>query len=179
MAYQARVPLVPPYGAFLASPPVIPKLYYDVYSQEERIKGICKEIEKLTQYSNLLAATVNGIEDDVAESIKESQALVDSKLKALETELKDLIEQVVGSSMDYDVTTGHLDASITAHRNLYHWVTVFGMTIDEFNAAMPDMTVLDLADCGLNCQGWAVESRTAFGKAGISSVPAEYLYGGN
>lgn len=172
-------PFIPPYNAFVASPPIIPKLYYDVYSQEERIKGLCCEIEKLRQYSNLLADTINGIEDDVSQSIKEYQELVDKKLKELEDKLVTLINEVVGSSLDYDVTTGKQDASLIAHRNLYYWVTLDGMTIKEFNTSKPDMTVADLANCGLNCQGWAVVSRTAFSNNGIGKVPDQYLYGGN
>lgn len=172
--------VVPPYASFVASPPLIPKLYWDVYSQEERIKKICCEIEKLAQYSNLLSETVNKIESDVAESIKENQTLVDKKLKELEEELKNLINQVVGTSADYDVTVGAAVPTMQAHRNLYHWVTVHGMTVEEFNGAKPDMTVQELADSGLNCQGWAAMSRTAFGRDGIGNVPNEYLYhGGN
>lgn len=172
--------VVPPYASFVASPPIIPKLYWDVYSQEERIKKICCEIQKLAQYSNLLSETVNKIESDVAESIKENQTLVDKKLKELEEELKNLINQVVGTSADYDVTVGAAVPTMQAHRNLYHWVTVHGMTVEEFNGAKPDMTVQELADSGLNCQGWAAMSRMAFGRDGIGSVANEYLYhGGN
>lgn len=170
---------IPPFNCFTASPPVIPALYYDVYSQEERIKAICCEIEKLTQYSNLLAETINGIEADVDQKLTDTLAKVDKRLASLKDELVKMINEVVGTSMDWDVTTGTTAPTMVAHRNLYHWITTFGMTIAEFNAAKPDMTVQELADCGLNCQGWAALSRTAFGKAGMGNVPGEYLYGGN
>lgn len=167
-------PFIPPYNAFVASPPVIPKLYYDVYSQEERIKGLCKEIEKLRQYSNLLAETINGIENDVSQAIKDSQELVDKKLKDLESELKQLIEEVVGSSLDWDVTTGSLQPTIIAHRALYHWATIFAMTVEELN--IKDMTVEELANCGLNCAGLAFESRNGLNN-NLKNVPYEYIYG--
>lgn len=176
--YGANIPwsgVVPPYNAFTVSPPVIPTLYYDVYSQEERIKALCCEIEKLTQYSNLLATTINNIETDVDQKLTDALAEVDKRIAQLKDELVKLINEVVGTSMDWDVTTGTTAPTIQAHRNLYHWVTAHGMTIGEFNAAKPDMTVQELADCGLNCQGWAVMSRTAFGKDGIEDVPGEYL----
>lgn len=176
--YGANAPwsgTVPPYNAFTVSPPVIPTLYYDVYSQEERIKAICCEIEKLAQYSNLLSGTINNIETDVDNSLKDALAKVDKKLKDLEAELIGLINTVVGTSLDYDVTAGTTAPTKTAHRNLYHWVTVYGMTVEEFNDHT-DMTVGELADSGLNCQGWAVMSRRAFGKDGMGAVPDEYLY---
>lgn len=176
---NVRSGVVPPLSCFTASPPVIPALYYDVYSQEERIKAICCEIEKLTQYSNLIAKAVNGIESDVDRKLAETLNEIDKRIAALKDELVKMINEVVGTSMDWDVTTGTAAPTMVAHRNLYHWVTAFGMTIDEFNAAQPDMTVQELADCGLNCQGWSAMSRTAFGRAGIGNVPGEYLYGGN
>lgn len=177
--YYTNIPrtgVVPPYNAFTVSPPVIPTLSYDVYSQEERIKALCCEIEKLTQYSNLLSATINNIETDVDQKLADTLAEVDKRLATLKDELVKLINEVMGTSLDWDVTTGTTAPTIQAHRNLYHWVTTTGMTIDEFNKAMPDMTVQELADCGLNCQGWAVMSRTAFGKGGMGDVPGEYLW---
>lgn len=51
-----RVPL---YNAFTQYTPVIPKLYWDVYSQEERIKAICNELDKICAYANTLGIQLN------------------------------------------------------------------------------------------------------------------------
>lgn len=39
--------------------PVIPKFYYDAYSQEEIIKGLCKEIDALCKYAEYLGESMN------------------------------------------------------------------------------------------------------------------------
>ena len=51
-----RVPL---YKAVTEYTPVIPKLYWDVYSQEERIKAICNELDKICAYANTLGIQLN------------------------------------------------------------------------------------------------------------------------
>lgn len=166
---------IPSYPMFVPSPPVIPKLYYDVYSQEERIKRICCEIEKLTQYSNLLSSAVNDIEDDVNESLQETLDTVNKRLKELEDELIKIINQVVGSSFDWDVTSGSLQPTIAAHRLLYRWVSVHAMTVEELNAK--NMTVSELSECGLNCAGVAFESRNGLNNK-MNEVPYDYIYNG-
>lgn len=43
-----------PYSSYVASTPVLPAFYWDVYSSEQRIKEICKELCKLVDYANEL-----------------------------------------------------------------------------------------------------------------------------
>ena len=52
----SRMPL---WGAFTDYTPVLPKLYWDVYSQEERIHAICEALDKLVAYANKMAAALN------------------------------------------------------------------------------------------------------------------------
>lgn len=56
-----------PYSAFVASAPEIPKLYWDVKSQEQRIKNICCELKKVIEYSELTADTTNQLTEKVNE----------------------------------------------------------------------------------------------------------------
>lgn len=56
---------IPSYWGWTAYTPVIPKLYWDVYSQEERIKRLCKEYDKLTHYSSMLADSINENSSDI------------------------------------------------------------------------------------------------------------------
>lgn len=52
-------PLNPvPFG-MLDSAPVIPKLYWDVTSQEQRIKRLCEKLSELFEYSKTLAIQLN------------------------------------------------------------------------------------------------------------------------
>lgn len=63
--------LLPLYQAFTEWTPVIPKMYWDVYSQEERIKAICKEIGKLVAYANKLGIQINTNTKEIEELAKQ------------------------------------------------------------------------------------------------------------
>lgn len=54
-------PTIPPYRDFTVSPPVIPSLYWNVYSQEQRIKAICKELKKCIEYAEACGKETNEI----------------------------------------------------------------------------------------------------------------------
>ena len=52
-----NVPLWPYFA--LDSAPVIPKFYWDTYSQEQRIKRLCEELHKVVAYANMLGENIN------------------------------------------------------------------------------------------------------------------------
>ena len=52
-----NVPLWPYFA--LDSAPVIPKFYWDTYSQEQRIKHLCEELHKVVAYANMLGENIN------------------------------------------------------------------------------------------------------------------------
>jgi hypothetical protein len=58
MAYVPPNP-VPLWPAFFPSAPVVPKLYYDALSPEQRIKKLCEELHRLCEYANLLGENIN------------------------------------------------------------------------------------------------------------------------
>lgn len=43
-----------PYSEFVSTTPALPAFYWDVYSSEQRIKEMCKELCKLVDYANEL-----------------------------------------------------------------------------------------------------------------------------
>ena len=45
---------IPPFWGWTRYTPVIPKMYWDVYSQEERIKRLCRDHDKLAHYASYL-----------------------------------------------------------------------------------------------------------------------------
>lgn len=51
--------MIPSFFGWTEYTPVIPKLYWDIYSQEERIKRLCKQYDKLCHYASMLAEQVN------------------------------------------------------------------------------------------------------------------------
>lgn len=58
MAYVPPNP-VPLWPAFFPSAPVVPKLYYDALSPEQRIKKLCEELHRLCEYANMLGENIN------------------------------------------------------------------------------------------------------------------------
>lgn len=59
--YPRPYPIVPFYewGAWQPSAPVIPKLYWDDKSQEQRIHRLCKQLHKLCDYANELGVAID------------------------------------------------------------------------------------------------------------------------
>lgn len=43
-----------PYSEFVSTTPALPSIYWDVYSSEQRIKAMCRELCKLVDYANEL-----------------------------------------------------------------------------------------------------------------------------
>ena len=56
---------MPAWGAFTDYTPTMPKLYWDVYSQEQRIKAICEALDKVVAYANKMADELNISEDEL------------------------------------------------------------------------------------------------------------------
>lgn len=68
MAYTPPQP-VPLWPAFFPSAPVVPKLYYDALSPEQRIKKICEQLHRLCEYSNELGMSIN-IDHEIIEQLQ-------------------------------------------------------------------------------------------------------------
>lgn len=133
--------LIPPYWGWTSYTPVIPKLYWDVYSQEERIKRLCLEYDKLTHYASLIAESVNGISEQVeqtindfkqqvteqlnaqneaiAEQLAAQNAKVESELAAMRKYIDDKFNEFAQGTQTYDVTTGTYRPSYQAMRRLF------------------------------------------------------------
>lgn len=63
--------IIPHYAAFTDYTPVIPKLYWGVESQEQRILAICKELGKVIAYVDEFA----DVAEDTQTSVNELEAL--------------------------------------------------------------------------------------------------------
>lgn len=71
----------PIYSGWTQFTPTIPKLYWDVYSQEQRIKMLCKNFSKAEQYLDFIAQMTNDwsgeYTDEVQQKLDEFEALLD------------------------------------------------------------------------------------------------------
>lgn len=58
---------VPWFAGFTEFTPTIPKMYWDVESQEQRIHAICKQLHKLVCYADMLGDKINLNREDIDE----------------------------------------------------------------------------------------------------------------
>lgn len=141
-----------PYGSYTAYTPALPQFYWDVYSSEQRVKHICYEIDKLANYANYLADTIKKIDAVSPDEFARYKDKLDSEIAALKTEIYDL--QV--GALSWNVQHGEYTSSKQAQRDMFNDLSVHAITVKTLNSL--DMTVKDLADCGLNVRGLAVMS---------------------
>ena len=141
-----------PYGSYTAYTPALPQFYWDVYSAEQRVKHICYEIDKLANYANYLADTIKKIDAVSPDEFARYKDKLDSEIAALKTEIYEL--QV--GALSWNVQHGEYTSSKQSQRDMFNDLSVHAITVKTLNSL--DMTVKDLADCGLNVRGLAVMS---------------------
>lgn len=141
-----------PYSAFTAGTPALPAFYWDVYSSEQRIKELCKELKKLADYGTYLAETIDEIQAITPDEFKAYQQEVRDTVANLR---KEIYELSIGTE-SWNVQHGKLTSTTEAQRDMFNDLTVHAITVKTLNSL--DMTVKDLADCGLNVRGLAVMS---------------------
>lgn len=153
-----------PFGSFTVGTPVIPKFYWDVYSQEQRIKYICENLFKLIKYSDTLAEAINALEQDFSHlegEVKEQFFIMKKELEDQFNEFRGYVEQLIAQlsiqAPMWDVTHGVFTNSTDATRNLFNDLSDNALTCDEF--AETATTVGQLAESGLNVRGWAVVNK--------------------
>ena len=147
-----------PFTGWTCWTPVLPKLYWDVYSAEQRLKAMCMELSKSGQYMDYVAESVNEYSENIAKTVESELAEAHRELENLRTELIELIEQTGEGSLDWNVQQGRYTSSTEAMRDMFNDVTVHSITIEELNG-IDTLTVRGLADSGLNVKGLAVMSR--------------------
>lgn len=147
-----------PYGSYTAYTPALPQFYWDVYSAEQRVKHICYEIDKLANYANYLADTIKKIDAVSPDEFDRYKDKLDSEIAALKTEIYDL--QV--GALSWNVQHGEYTSSKQSQRDMFNDLSVHAITVKTLNSL--DMTVKDLADCGLNVRGLAVMSYSLIDK---------------
>lgn len=118
--------------------PTIPKFYWDVDSQEQGIKQLCKTVQMLIDYLNEVAAQVNLDTDSIEELLKEFNEEI-PKLDARVTALEKALETLTTSLLVYDPTKGKYTNSMCQSRRM---LQILGNPSDE------NLTVKTIADSG-------------------------------
>ena len=141
--HHARVPLgtylptlkFPIYSGWTQYSPVIPKLYWDVYSAEQRMKLLCKNFDKVEHYLDYIAKMMNDWNIEFTEE--------------MEAQFAELWNTVNGSFQD------DFDRWFEANINEYIRTAIkqvyFGLTLDGyFVAYIPDSWDDIIFDTGYN-----------------------------
>lgn len=137
--------------------PVIPKLYWDVYSQEERLKWLALEYDRVFHYLSDVAKYINDNDGKFQATVDE----INERTKTLETIVDNLVEQlsnITANLPTYDPTQGLYVSSQTSHRNLFRELAVFGARANQ----MATLTAEEAANT--SCLEMAViGNKTVFG----------------
>lgn len=91
----------PIYSGWTQFTPTIPKMYWDVYSQEQRIKMLCMNYHKAEQYLDMVAKLTN---DWVGEYTDEVQAKLDELEFLLWNGLENAVDKWINENMSYIFT---------------------------------------------------------------------------
>ena len=134
---------VPGFVGFTEFTASIPKMYWDVKSQEQRILTICKQLHKLICYADMLSDKINIDHADILE-------------------LQRLFEQFQESGFD-DYYAAQVEKWIDEHLKFIYDHTIkqiyFGLTLDGFFCAyIPESwddivfdTIMNYADPNYGC----------------------------
>ena len=107
---------VPWFAGFTEFTPTIPKMYWDVESQEQRIHAICRQLHKLVCYADMLGDRISINREDI-------------------DELQKLFEQFMESGFD-DYYADQVEKWINDHLEYIYRYTIkqiyFGLTEDGY-----------------------------------------------
>ena len=151
-----------PYSSYVASTPALPAFYWDVYSSEQRIKEMCLELDKLASYGTYLAETIDRIQAVSPEEFATYQQEMRETIASLRIEIYELSVGV----MSWNVQHGKFTSSTQAQRDMFNDLAVHAITVKKLNSL--EMTVSNLANCGLSVRGLAVMSYWLVDKFDIS-----------
>lgn len=146
-----------PFSGYAEWTSVIPSLYWNVYSAEQRMKALCEFQSKSDQYMDYVAETVNKYSRELDEDVAREIQKLETELANMWDELVKLLMETGEGSLDWDVQKGKYLPSVEAMRDMFNDVTVHSLTIEELDAL--DIDVSELAESGLNVRGLAVMSR--------------------
>lgn len=121
-------PIVP-FRDFTAFTPSVPAFYNNVYSQEEGIKKILYELDKLAEYANAIAEEVN----DTTNYVR-----MDKRVAQLESEVRgiaDELDALAAGGRYRNPVTGGYDYAYVVARQMYAALRIQCMTWAELRDA--------------------------------------------
>ena len=139
---------------------VLPAVYDDSLSYYELLCKIQCKLEELITFTNQLADYQDVQDKALEDGLNNLELEFDDKLRRAVSELKELIDAISGSSIDWDVQHGYYTDTVHAMRDMFNDVTVHSYSLEQLDDVFEtlDMTVDSLAECGLNVKGLALMS---------------------
>lgn len=141
-----------PFGWITQGTPAVPEFYWNVVSNEQRWKFLCVNLNAIVNFTNNIVIEINKIQSVSPEDLNNLRIELNDKLHILQ----DLIKSLDQTTLIWDVQHGNLTSSANAMRDMFNDITVHAITVKKLNTL--NMTVKELADCGLNVRGLAVMS---------------------
>lgn len=141
---------------------ITPLVYDESLSYEQQIACLMGQMKKVEEYTgqfvpnSVFQEFVEFMEKDQNEQTEELEQYTDKQILVLKAYLVSRIDQITAAMEIWDVTHGRFDRNVDSMRNLFNDVTIHAITVDTL--AGLDMTVDQLAECGLNVRGLAVFS---------------------
>ena len=137
---------------------VLPAVYDDSLSYYELLCKIQCKLEEVIAFANQLAEYQDVQDQALKDAVDALKALFEDKLNRAVSQLIELINALEGSSLDWDVQHGKYTDTIHAMRDMFNDVTVHSYNVEQIEEIFDDldMTVDDLANCGLNVKGYAL-----------------------
>lgn len=142
-----------------------PLVYDESLSVEQQIACL---FGKITGIDSDFVTTVefddfkNQIHAEQVAQTEQLEGYTDSEIDKLDNNLRNLIAGLQVGMLVWNVTVGEYTDNVKAMRDLFNDVTVHAITVGTL--AQLDMTVDQLADCGLNVRGLAVFSGYLMGE---------------
>lgn len=130
-----------PFPGFVPSAPVIPKLYWDAISQEQRIRRICEMLHKIFDYASQLGIAVNTdhatLERLLAdfETFKESGFLdyyEEQLVLYIETHFNELMSKMLNAGVFFGLTEDGYFCANVAHQLAFVLDTIMDYSSDDY-----------------------------------------------
>lgn len=136
-----------------------PLVYDESLSIAQQIAVIMGKINSIDEKyvdETELKTVIDELNKELTTIEKRVNARTDAELRSLLVKINDIIESLQVGALVWDVIRGRYTTSVEASRNVFNDVTVHAITVDAL--ANLDLTVAQLAECGLNVRGLAVFS---------------------
>ena len=113
MLNPSKVVPLTPFGTFMGATPVLPSMYWDVYSAEQRWKAIGKLLKKLCEYVEYMGDEINVDRDTINQLLEDFEKFKESGFfdyyaaqieQWIRDNFNDLMKQILNQGIFFGLT---------------------------------------------------------------------------